>query len=492
MWFFALTALFCSLLCGCSHQEVPPIQLPEPPPAEEAESLPQPNWVDGEWVYGYVEPSAEPDPAPENQKSDPAPEHQEPVAWPLGQGLVFVYEQTTWKGETWLVAREVESDLCWPLVKEGDFIAALPGGVVYRIKTDSDAHAHYYYHDAATGLRQPLDIAAMWRYAVQDGKLYFSATNAFSCFDPSTGSITHPLPNGADMIDWCLNGENLYYLDSQNGFHRAAWGGEDVLLFYYDAEGLIDMIHLAEMWVADDCLYLYGVGYHYGGWLTSCIPLTGPDVQEEVFWQDRWMSADEYLEAYQKETPSVVMDEETRSAFASVLLDGGTMMTESGAAVTLEERLTPWESVSYVGYLGFAIVDLEQDGVPEVVFQKQVNGVVYYGYDILRYHEGQVQIFERWYRGFRDIKRDGSFHYSGSAFQSGYGRLSFTEEGAQTDTIGLYEGFPDDNGIVQPQYLLGGRPVVEAAFSSFVQAQGQKEELIWTEYTAEELENTFR
>ena len=133
MWFFALTALLCSLLCGCSHQEVPPLQLPEPPPAEAAESLPQPNWVDGEWVYGYVEPSAEPDPAPENQKSDPAPEHQEPVAWPLGQGLVFVYEQTTWKGETWLVAREVESDLCWPLVKEGDFIAALPGGVVYRI-----------------------------------------------------------------------------------------------------------------------------------------------------------------------------------------------------------------------------------------------------------------------------------------------------------------------------------------------------------------------
>ena len=204
------------------------------------------------------------------------------------------------------------------------------------------------------------------------------------------------------------------------------------------------------------------------------------------------MSADEYLELYQAETPSAEMDEETRAAFASVLLDGGTMMTESGAAVTLEERLTPWESVSYVGYLGFAIVDLEQDGVPEVVFQKQVNGVVYYGYDILRYHEGQVQIFERWYRGFRDIKCDGSFHYSGSAFQSGYGRLSFTEEGAQTDTIGLYEGFPDDNGIVQPQYLLGGRPVVEAAFSSFVQAQNQKEELIWTEYTAEELENTFR
>ena len=483
MPFFALLALLCSFLCGCSHQEASPIQLPEPPPAEEAESLPQPNWVDGEWVYGYVEPPAEP---------DPAPEHQEPAAWPLGQGLIFVYEQRTWEGETWLMAREVESDLCWPLVKEGHFIAELPGGVVYRTKADLRSPARYYYHDAATGLRQPLDIASMWRYAVQDGKLYFSTTNVFSCFDPATGSITHPLPNGADMFEWCLLDGILYYLDSQNGFHRAALDGEDVLLFHYDNEGIIDLIHLAEMWVADDCLYLYGVGWHYGGWLTSCIPLTGPDVREEVFWQDRWMPADEYLELCQAETPIAVMNEETRAAFASVLLNGGTMTTESGAAVTLEERLTPWESVSHVGYLGFAIVDLEQDGVPEVVFQKQVNGVVYYGYDILRYHEGQVQVFERWYRGFRDIKCDGSFHYSGSAFQSGYGRLSFAEEGAQTDTIGLYEGFPDDNGIVQPQYLLGGRPVVEAAFSSFAQAQDEKDALIWTEYTADALENAFR
>ena len=481
---FSLLALLCCLFCGCSHQKAPPIHLPEPPPTEEAEVLPQPNWVDGEWVYGYVEPAAEP---------DPAPEHQEPAAWPLGKGLVFVYEQGTWEEESWLVAREVESDLCWPLVKDGHFIAEFPGGVVYRIKPASGHSARYYYHDAATGLRQPLDIAAMGRYAVQDGKLYFSSPDTFSCFDPDTGSITQLLPNGADVIDWYLDGKTLYYWDSQNGFHRAVLGGEDVLLFHYDNEGIIDMIHLSEMWVADNCLYLYGVGYHYGGWLTSCIPLTGPDVREEVFWQDRWMSADEYLAAYQAEMPSVEMDEATRAAFASVLLDGGTMTTETGAAVTLEERLTPWnETVSYVGYLGFAIVDLEQDGVPEVVFQKQVNGVVYYGCDILRYHEGQIQVFEQWYRGFRKVKTDGSFHYSGSAFQSGYGRLSFTGEGAHTDTIGLYECFPDENGISQPQYMLGGRPVTKAAFSSFAQAQEQKDDLIWTEYTADALENTFR
>ena len=482
MPFFVLLVLLCSLLCGCGHQEAPPIQLPEPPPSEETEALPQPNWVEGEWVYGYVEPAAEP---------DPAPEHQEPATWPLGQGLVFVYEQETREGAPWLVAREVESDLCWPLVKEGHFIAELPGGVVYYTVANSHHPTRHYYHDAATGIRQPLDIAAMGRYAVQDGKLYFSSPDTFSCFDPVTGSITPLLPNGADVIDWRLYDEDLYYLDSQNGFHRAVLGGEDVLLFHYGNEGIIDMIHLSEMWVADDCLYLYGVGYHYGGWLTSCIPLTGPDVREEVFWQDRWMSADEYLAAYQAEMPSVEMDEATRAAFASVLLDGGTMITETGAVVTLEERLTPLsEMVSYKGYRAFSVVDLDQDGVPEVVFQKRVNAVDCY--DILWYHEGQVQVFTLQYRGFREVKVDGSFHYSGSAFQTGYGRLRFTEEGAHTDTIGLYECFPDENGISQPQYVLGGRPVVKAAFSSFAQAQEQKEELIWTEYTAEELENAFR
>lgn len=484
MPFFALLALLCCLLCGCSQQEVPPIQLPEPPPAEETEVLPQPSWVDGEWVYGYVEPPAEP---------DPAPEHQEPAVWPLGQGLVFVYERETWEGETWLVAREVESDLRWPLVKEGHFTAELPGGVVYRIKPDSGHSARYYYHDAATGVRQPLDVAGIGGSVVKDGKLYFSFSDTFSCFDPVTGSITQLLPDGADVIHWYLDGKLLYYLDSQNGFHRAALGGEDELLFHYGYEGIIDMIHLVEMWVADDCLYLYGVGWHYGGWLTSCIPLTGRDVQEEVFWQDRWMSAEEYLEAYQKETPIAAMDEETRAAFASVLLDGGTMTTASGAAVTLEEQLTPWgKTVSYVGYPGFAIVDLDLDGVPEVVFQKQVNGLKEYGCDILRYHGGQVQVFEMWHRGFREIKRDGSFHYSGSAFQTGYGRLRFTEDGAQTDTIGLYESFPDDNGISQPQYALDGRTVTEAAFSAFTRAQNQKEDLVWTEYTADALENAFR
>ena len=482
MPFFVLLILLCSLLCGCGHQEAPPIQLPEPPPSEETEALPQPNWVDGEWVYGYVEPPAVP---------DPAPEHQEPAAWPLGQGPVFVYERRTWEGETWLVAREVESDLCWPLVKEGHFIAELPGGVVYYTVANSHHSTRHYYHDAATGIRQPLDIAGMGGHAVQDGKLYFSAPDTFSCFDPVTGSITQLLPNGADVIDWCLQKEILYYLDSQNGFHRAVLGGEDTLLFHYADEGIIDMIHLAELWVADDCLYLYGVGYHYGGWLTSCIPLTGHDVREEVFWQDRWISAKEYLEAYQKETSAAAMDEETRAAFASVLLDGGTMINESGDAITLQERLTPWsETIFSVDYRAFAIVDLEQDNVPEIVIQKRINAVDCY--DILRYREGQVQVFTQQSRGFQEVKSDGSFLYSGSAFQTGCGRLIFTEEGMQINTIGLYECFPNENGVAQPQYQLGGRPVTKAAFSSFAQAQEQKEDLIWTEYTADALEKTFR
>jgi len=80
---------------------------------------------------------------------------------------------------------------------------------------------------------------------------------------------------------------------------------------------------------------------------------------------------------------------------------------------------------------GFALIDMDEDGVPELLlnFQTRIDSAVY----VLHYHGGVLYGNAFGYRAMKSLKKDGTFDWSSSAFDSGTGRLKF--RGAQAEVI---------------------------------------------------------
>jgi hypothetical protein len=57
----------------------------------------------------------------------------------------------------------------------------------------------------------------------------------------------------------------------------------------------------------------------------------------------------------------------------------------------------------------FAVADLDKDGIPEVVLWKKVNNNDYFGFMILHEQAGNVYGYSLYYRGFNQLKNDGTF-----------------------------------------------------------------------------------
>ena len=87
----------------------------------------------------------------------------------------------------------------------------------------------------------------------------------------------------------------------------------------------------------------------------------------------------------------------------------------------------------------FTVVDMDGDGVNEIVLWLLVNGNNDYGTLVLRYQNGTVYGTSFSYRQLYQLSRDGTFRYSGGAADSGLGVLKFTESGAEMEEIRIQE-----------------------------------------------------
>lgn len=92
----------------------------------------------------------------------------------------------------------------------------------------------------------------------------------------------------------------------------------------------------------------------------------------------------------------------------------------------------------------FAIVDLDGNGAEELVLWIQANGTLDYGYEILYFQDQEVYGFTLPYRGFMNLKTDGTFAHSGGAAHSGIGRLQFSERGYTIEDV------PDSDSLREP------------------------------------------
>lgn len=137
-------------------------------------------------------------------------------------------------------------------------------------------------------------------------------------------------------------------------------------------------------------------------------------------------------------------------AFADILFNDGTfidayegadhIMTLSAAYKINEDIEVKDEKKS------FTLLDLDSDGTPELILPLVIGEEMgydnIYGYEILHYADGDTFGYLVWFRGFHNLKTDGSFTASGGAGNWGiYSISEFSRETYSTKAYAQIESF---------------------------------------------------
>lgn len=127
----------------------------------------------------------------------------------------------------------------------------------------------------------------------------------------------------------------------------------------------------------------------------------------------------------------------------------------------------------------FAILDLDGDEVPEIVLAIED----YMGSIVLRYHEGKVLGWILGYRSMYNLKQDGSFGQSSSAFESYISKFFFIGNLIRIDV-----NMERMENAVEIRYYLHDVPVDGAVWETYYQAYEEKADTEWYEFSNETIE----
>ena len=135
--------------------------------------------------------------------------------------------------------------------------------------------------------------------------------------------------------------------------------------------------------------------------------------------------------------------------------------------------------------LKFAIVDLDGDGISEVILWLKVNENDSFGFEILRQQSGQIYGYTIYYKSFMDLKRDGTFSFSGGAADSGFGTISFSDKVYTINEITYSQSAYDANNELTTSYCVNGQDASENDYLAAVEEQNGKESVLWYDFTSE-------
>ncbi|MEN6314641.1 MAG: hypothetical protein ABFD25_10375 [Clostridiaceae bacterium] len=137
----------------------------------------------------------------------------------------------------------------------------------------------------------------------------------------------------------------------------------------------------------------------------------------------------------------------------------------------------------------FTILDMDGDKIPEVVLELSIGDNPEY-FEVLHYMNDAVYGYNIVYRGLEMLKTDGSYCASGGAADNSYEKLRFTPNVCESDILGYSESsFNNGNTIIS--YFIDSKPVTEELFNSFVDKQYKKKDVVWYEFSTNNIENKF-
>lgn len=182
------------------------------------------------------------------------------------------------------------------------------------------------------------------------------------------------------------------------------------------------------------------------------------------------------------ETGSMGSGENVQGMFERVLSGEEDFLDRDQAQrMTIKEYCENFGIISQVdvAITRYAAADLDADGMQELLLWITINETNDYGVLALRY-DGNVTGYTFAYRQLSDLKKDGTFHYSGGAANHGTARLKFSDLGWEYVIIGAVE--ENDSAI---SFSWSGESVSEDEFWACFNAQSEKENVEWHPYPAD-------
>lgn len=149
----------------------------------------------------------------------------------------------------------------------------------------------------------------------------------------------------------------------------------------------------------------------------------------------------------------------------------------------------------------FVLQHLDDDGLPEVIVQMDMNGIENFGSLILHYEDGQVVGYCLWRRAFGDLKTDNTFYTSSGAFDHGYSRIDFSAFDDTADAPNNTIIHPvcyctsnagyDENGELIEKYYNDGVEITAEEFEREQERQFAKENVQWMEFTSDNVTSSI-
>ncbi|MCL2343581.1 MAG: hypothetical protein FWC62_06770 [Firmicutes bacterium] len=139
----------------------------------------------------------------------------------------------------------------------------------------------------------------------------------------------------------------------------------------------------------------------------------------------------------------------------------------------------------------FVVLDLDSDGTPEVVLWINIGAADSdncFGFEILKAQDGIVYGYTLTYRGFESPKTDGTFSYSDSAFDNGFGTISFSQDTYSVIPISYCESNTDAAGNQIELYYVNQKSATEDDLTAAYNQQNAKPDVTWVSFTPENIE----
>ncbi|MBN2853296.1 MAG: hypothetical protein JXQ23_11230 [Clostridia bacterium] len=144
-----------------------------------------------------------------------------------------------------------------------------------------------------------------------------------------------------------------------------------------------------------------------------------------------------------------------------------------------------------VRIMKFSVIDLDADGSEEIILWEQANENEYFGFLILHYHDEAVYGYFMNYRGFYNLKNDGTFSFSGGAMDSGFGTAVFHEMEFLTEKIAYSQSSYDSGNNLTVSFHINGDSTTQEKFNDILVIQDEKPDVTWYDFTEENIESTF-
>ena len=151
-------------------------------------------------------------------------------------------------------------------------------------------------------------------------------------------------------------------------------------------------------------------------------------------------------------------------------------MTQLAKALTSDSSLS-------ASVIHFAVIDLDNDGIQEVVLRMKLAENDTVGSIVLSYQDDTVYGYTLFIRQFDDLKVDGTFRASGSAGNYGICSIEFDKHTYAIDRF----TYRDDSS-----FCINHQSSSEEAFNTAMNIQDEKQSVEWYDFTEDNIEKVFR